>query len=34
MDEQDPVFHDFQRDSNLADMAADILGPNVRFRET
>ena len=33
MDELDPIFHEFQRDSNLADMAADILGPNVRFRE-
>ena len=32
MDELDPVFHEFQRDSNLPDMAADILGPDVRFR--
>ena len=33
MDEMDPIFHEFQRDSNLPDMAADILGPDVRFRE-
>ena len=33
MDEMDPIFHEFQRDSNLPDIAADLLGPDVRFRE-
>ncbi len=33
MDELDEVFWDFAQDSNLPDMAADLMGPDVRFRE-
>ncbi len=33
LDDLDPVFWDFCRDSPLTDLAADLLGPNVRFRE-
>ncbi len=33
LDALDPVFWEFCRDSNLADLAADLLGPDVRFRE-
>jgi len=33
LDELNPVFHEFLRGSNLPDIAADILGPDVRFRE-
>ena len=33
LDALNPVFHEFLRDSNLPDIAADILGPDVRFRE-
>ncbi|WP_338550442.1 phytanoyl-CoA dioxygenase family protein [Roseovarius phycicola] len=33
LDDLDPVFWDFCKDSPLTDLAADLLGPNVRFRE-
>ena len=33
LDDVDEVFWDFCSDSVLVDIAADILGPNVRFRE-
>ena len=33
LDDLDPVFWEFCTQSNLADMAADLLGPDVRFRE-
>jgi ectoine hydroxylase-related dioxygenase (phytanoyl-CoA dioxygenase family) len=33
LDDLDPVFWDFCKNSILADMAADLMGPNVRFRE-
>ena len=33
MDELDEVFWDFAVNSNLPDMAADLMGPDVRFRE-
>ncbi|MEL7256751.1 MAG: phytanoyl-CoA dioxygenase family protein [Pseudomonadota bacterium] len=33
LDDLDPVFWEFCRDSPLTDLAADLLGPNVRFRE-
>ena len=33
LDDLDPVFWDFCENSNLADMAADLMGPDVRFRE-
>ncbi len=33
LDDLDPVFWAFCKDSPLADLAADLLGPNVRFRE-
>lgn len=33
LDDLDPVFWEFCKDSPLADLAADLLGPNVRFRE-
>ncbi len=33
LDDLDPVFWEFCKDSPLADLAADLLGPDVRFRE-
>ena len=33
LDELDPLFWDFLKNSNLADLASDLLGPDVRFRE-
>jgi ectoine hydroxylase-related dioxygenase (phytanoyl-CoA dioxygenase family) len=33
LDDLNPVFWDFCKNSPLADLAADLLGPNVRFRE-
>ncbi|SLN58138.1 Phytanoyl-CoA dioxygenase (PhyH) [Roseovarius albus] len=33
LDDLDSVFWEFCKDSPLADLAADLLGPNVRFRE-
>lgn len=33
IDDVDPIFWKFCRDSVLADIAADVLGPNVRFRD-
>ena len=33
LDDLDPVFWDFCTESPLVDIAADLLGPNVRFRE-
>ena len=33
VDDADPVFWDFCSNSVLVDIAADILGPNVRFRD-
>ena len=33
LDDLDPVFWEFCKDSPLTDLAADLLGPNVRFRE-
>ena len=33
LDALDPVFWEFCRDSPLPDLAADLLGPDVRFRE-
>ena len=33
MDELDEVFWDFAQNSNLPDLAADLMGPDVRFRE-
>ncbi len=33
LDDLDEMFWDFCQNSNLADMAADLMGPNVRFRE-
>ena len=33
LDDLDPIFWDFCKDSPITDMAADLLGPNVRFRE-
>jgi ectoine hydroxylase-related dioxygenase (phytanoyl-CoA dioxygenase family) len=33
IDDVDEVFWDFCRDSVLVDIAADVLGPNVRFRD-
>jgi len=33
MDEVDEIFMDFARNSNLPDLAADLMGPDVRFRE-
>jgi ectoine hydroxylase-related dioxygenase (phytanoyl-CoA dioxygenase family) len=33
LDDLDPMFWDFCKNSNLADLAADLLGPDVRFRE-
>ena len=33
LDDLDPAFWEFCKDSPLADLAADLLGPNVRFRE-
>lgn len=33
MDELDEIFWDFAKNSNLPDLAADLMGPDVRFRE-
>ena len=33
LDDLDEIFWDFCINSNLADMAADLMGPDVRFRE-
>ena len=33
MDELDEVFWDFATNSNLPDLAADLMGPDLRFRE-
>ncbi len=33
MEEMDEVFWDFAQNSNLPDLAADLMGPDVRFRE-
>jgi len=33
LDDLDPMFWEFCRDSVLPDLAADLLGPDVRFRE-
>lgn len=33
LDDLDPVFWDFCKNSNLPDIAADLFGPNIRFRE-
>ncbi len=33
LDDMDEVFWDFCQNSKLADLAADLMGPNVRFRE-
>lgn len=33
LDDLDPVFWEFCKDSILPDLAADLLGPDVRFRE-
>jgi len=33
LDDLDPVFWEFCKESPLADLAADLLGPDVRFRE-
>ena len=33
LDDLDPVFWEFCKDSPLADLAADLLGPDLRFRE-
>lgn len=33
LDDLDPVFWDFCANSPLADLAADLMGPDVRFRE-
>ena len=33
LDEMDEVFWDFAQNSNLPDLAADLMGPDVRFRE-
>lgn len=33
IDDFDPVFWDFCSKSDLADIASDLLGPNIRFRE-
>jgi ectoine hydroxylase len=33
IDDMDPVFWDFCRDSVLVDIAADIMGPNICFRD-
>ncbi len=33
LDDLDPIFADFCFNSNLPDMAADLMGPNVKFRE-
>ncbi|WP_299848395.1 phytanoyl-CoA dioxygenase family protein [uncultured Roseovarius sp.] len=33
LDDLDPVFWEFCTQSNLPDMAADLMGPDVRFRE-
>ncbi len=33
LDDLDPVFWDFCQNSNLADLAADLMGPDVRFHE-
>ncbi len=33
MDDLDDVFWDFAKTSNLPDLAADLMGPDVRFRE-
>ncbi|MFD1157594.1 phytanoyl-CoA dioxygenase family protein [Roseovarius aestuarii] len=33
LDDLDPVFWEFCTESNLADLAADLMGPDVRFRE-
>ncbi|MGB0556271.1 MAG: phytanoyl-CoA dioxygenase family protein [Paracoccaceae bacterium] len=33
LDDLDPVFWEFCKESPLTDLAADLLGPNVRFRE-
>jgi ectoine hydroxylase-related dioxygenase (phytanoyl-CoA dioxygenase family) len=33
LDDLDPVFWEFCKDSVLPDLAADLLGPDVRFRE-
>ena len=34
LDDLDPAFWEFCKDSPLADIAADLLGPDVRFRES
>lgn len=33
LDDLDPVFWEFCRDSELPDIAADLFGPDIRFRE-
>ena len=33
LDDLDPVFWEFCKESPLTDLASDLLGPNVRFRE-
>jgi hypothetical protein len=33
MEEMDELFWDFAQNSNLPDLAADLMGPDVRFRE-
>lgn len=33
LDDLDAVFWDFCKNSNIADLAADLMGPDVRFRE-
>lgn len=33
MEEMDEIFWDFAQNSNLPDLAADLMGPDVRFRE-
>ena len=33
LDDLDPLFWDFARDSVMADLAADVVGPDVVFRE-
>lgn len=33
LDDLDPLFWDFCQDSPLVDLAVDLLGPNIRFRE-
>ena len=33
LDDLDPIFWDFCMNSNLPDIAVDLFGPNIRFRE-